>query len=75
MNRGFGQFLVRIIVACFLALPFHSVGESQLEHNHKPIFHIEVVTTSLKNKAWTIDLSVFRHPFQNNQVIPTKNKT
>ena len=51
MNRGLGKFLALFFAACFLALQFHPVGETQSEHNDKRIFHIEAVSASLIDKS------------------------
>jgi hypothetical protein len=50
MNRSLGQILALFFVACFLVLQFHPVAEPQPEHNNKPIFHIEEVSTSVIDK-------------------------
>jgi hypothetical protein len=47
MNRGLGIFLTLFFAACFLALQWHPVGETQSESNNKQIFHIEAVSASL----------------------------
>lgn len=49
MNRGLSKFLTLIFAACFLALQFHPVGDTQLEQNPKRIFHIEEVSASAAN--------------------------
>jgi hypothetical protein len=51
MKRGLGKFLALIFVACFSALQFHPVGDTQLEYNAKRIFHIEEVRTSVIDKS------------------------
>ena len=50
MNPRFGKFLALFFAACFLALQFHPVGDTQLEQNAKRIFHIEEVSTSVIDK-------------------------
>jgi len=47
MSPGLGKFLALFFVACFLAMQFHPVGESQFEPNDKPIFHVEAVSISV----------------------------
>jgi len=47
MNPGLGKFLAIFFAACFLALQFHPVGDTQLESNAKQIIHIEDVSTSV----------------------------
>jgi hypothetical protein len=51
MNRSLGQLLAICFAACFLALQFHPVGDTQLEQNAKRIFHIEEVSTSVIDKS------------------------
>jgi hypothetical protein len=51
MNRRLGIFLSLFFAACFLALQFHPVGDTQSEYNDKQIFHIEAVSASLIDKS------------------------
>lgn len=51
MNPRLGKFLALFFAACFLALQFHPVGDTQLEHSAKRIFHIEEVSTSAIDKS------------------------
>ena len=66
MNPRLGKFLALFFAACFLALQFHPVGDTQLEHNVKRIFHIEEVSTSV------IALSMAKFFNQNMLIYPNK---
>lgn len=50
MTRGLGKCLAIFFAACFFALQFHPIGEYQSDHNEKPIFHIEEISTSVIDK-------------------------
>lgn len=74
MNRGLGKFLAIFFVACFLALQFHPVGDTQLEYNAKRIFHIEEVKTSVIDKS--IDnRSIYVQVFQSKHAYSFRQKT
>lgn len=66
MNRGLSKFLTLFFAACFLALQFHPVGDTQLAQNPKRIFHIEEVSASVINN--NID-----NRFIHGQVLQTKH--
>jgi hypothetical protein len=51
MNRSLGHILALVFAACFLALQFHAMAETQSEYNNKQIFHIEEVSTSLIDQS------------------------
>jgi len=46
-----GKFLAVFFAACFLAIQFHPVGDTQLEQSAKQIFHIEDVSSSVIDKS------------------------
>lgn len=46
MNSVFGKVVAIFFAACFLALQFHNLDHTEIEHNTGRIFHIEVTKTS-----------------------------
>jgi glutaminase len=74
MNPRFGKVLALFFAACFLALQFHPVGDTQLEQNAKQIFHIEEVSTSVIDKR--IDNSfIYAQVFQSKQAYLSHQNT
>jgi len=74
MNPRLGKFLALFFAACFLALQFHPVGDTQLEHNVKRIFHIEEVSTSVIDQS--IDNSfIYAQVFQSKYAYLSQQKT
>ena len=74
MNPRLGKFLALFFAACFLALQFHPVGDTQLEHNVKRIFHIEEVSTSVIDKS--IDNSfIYGQVFQSKHAYLSQQNT
>jgi hypothetical protein len=74
MNPSLGKFLALFFAACFLALQFHPVGDTQLEQNAKRIFHIEEVSTSVIDKS--IDNSfIYGQVFQSKQAYLSQQNT
>jgi hypothetical protein len=74
MNRGLGIFLTLFFAACFLALQFHPVGDTQLEHNAKRTFHIEDVRSSVIDKR--IDNSfIYGQAFQSKHAYLSQQNT
>jgi hypothetical protein len=74
MNPRLGKFLILFFVACFLALQFHPIGDTQLEQSAKRIFHIEDVSTSVLDKS--IDNKfIYFHVFQSKQAYLSQQKT
>ena len=51
MKSMLGKFLTVFFAACFLAIQFHPVGDTQLEQSAKQIFHIEDVSSSVIDKS------------------------
>ncbi|WP_339721488.1 hypothetical protein [uncultured Paraglaciecola sp.] len=51
MKNGFGKLLAIFFAACFLALQFHSIGDTQLQQSVKRIFHIEEASSSVIDKS------------------------
>ena len=50
MDPRLSKFLRLFFAACFLALQFHPVGDTQLEQSAKRIFHIEDVSKTVIDK-------------------------
>jgi hypothetical protein len=74
MNTRLENFLILFFAACFLALQFHPVGDTQLEQSAKRIFHIEDVSTSVIDKS--IDNKfIYFHVFQSKQAYISQQKT
>ncbi|MEP1449257.1 MAG: hypothetical protein ABJK37_24345 [Paraglaciecola sp.] len=46
MNSVCGKVVAIFFAACFLALQFHNLDHTEIEHNTARIFHIEVTKTS-----------------------------
>jgi len=74
MNRVLEIFLTLFFAACFLALQFHPVGDTQLEQNAKRIFHIEEVRSSVIDKR--IDNSfIYGQVFQSKHAYLSQQNT
>lgn len=74
MNSLLGKFLALFFAACFLALQFHAVGDTQLEQNAKQIFHIEDVSSSVIDNS-SDNKFIYIDTFQAKQVYLSQQKS